>query len=1214
MKKILFCLGFLALSALSFSQVVSNGPGGFTWTDDEPFHNPGSNGAKFAVDRNTFIWYEWTGTTWTASGDRIQGISGCSAPAYVPGKNNSNMVINGCQQIYQYYGGAWQIVNPVASVASVADSAAFRAYVGAADLLIMRDTARGGEFAKCVPCVADNYMVFTDGNGNKWRRINYDRILESWWGKWGHVSLQRAINYVAQKGSGTVGVLTHNQDITLKDSVRVWDGVQIHGFSPPLVPGTHPLDSPAKNVITLDLNNANKGAIVWDDNGRGYSDATLIKNVGIVAVSPCRAALVVKKPNGGNISDILIAGGGEVIADRKITNAIEVSATVYTNWNNINIIGAKTGIKEIPAAFSGGTLTITGTSSIRRCVTAIDMAAYGAILATGLFLENIDTTGIRCNTLFWSGAYTENVPMAANGTAVQTLSGDAVINIQNVKFNGGTNCISGDCAAFDGAARHVMLLNNDYYNINKIVRSPNAPTSGVLGGGTWYNVATRTQNVYGNSKWTCGAIAQYSGGTPDTVSSWYTGRHGFKILTDANNSTGLEGQILSSNGDETMAWIDPPSSIPSGTAGQLVRYNTSTTVSGESSLFWDAVNSRFGIGTTSPTRRLTVQDGANAYLQVRGENNGGIELYVSNASPNCAWDSYASRGNLTTPTATNAGNTLGQFRFFGHTGSAYRQAASIRIINTVNSSVGGGVPTDMIFSVTRNGFGGATDRVWIKNRGYFSVGTQTPSAYFTVKSDDSGVPNVRLISSANDSTGIYVRSTTPEGSQAAPPGSLSVLTDGSLFSKRTGTGNTGWSKFFNLSDPALASTTATTGQIPKWNGTAWEAAADASGGTPGGSDTQIQYNNSGVFGGSSNLVWDNTGKRLSVNQSTPTAHVHIESLVSGNGQTLFTLRNPNGTTATNQYVTMGIGQAGGGPGNGQFVISRGTQIFGGGDSRDALIIDGSSNVSLREANIINRRLTSSNGGGGLENAAGNYFEIGKRGDVGPWTVTTGDVNIITTPVLPGWNPNNHAFAPTSGSANFTVFNINPIINQTGTSNGVIRPIRYNPTILSLRGPHYAATFASGQFGIGTETPNPSAQLDVTSTTGGLLPPRMTTTQRDAIASPADGLMLYSSTAGDMQLRANGIWTDVQAALKATATLDFPSTANNTNSDLTVTVTGAAVGDAVSVAPGLAAISNHSCYTAWVSATNTVTVRFNHYGTGGATDPASASFNIIVHKF
>lgn len=49
-----------------------------------------------------------------------------------------------------------------------------------------------------------------------------------------------------------------------------------------------------------------------------------------------------------------------------------------------------------------------------------------------------------------------------------------------------------------------------------------------------------------------------------------------------------------------------------------------------------------------------------------------------------------------------------------------------------------------------------------------------------------------------------------------------------------------------------------------------------------------------------------------------------------------------------------------------------------------------------------------------------------------------------------------------------------------------------------------------QVGIGTITPNASSVLDVSSTTQGMLTPRMTTAQKNAIASPADGLMVYDT--------------------------------------------------------------------------------------------------------
>ena len=40
------------------------------------------------------------------------------------------------------------------------------------------------------------------------------------------------------------------------------------------------------------------------------------------------------------------------------------------------------------------------------------------------------------------------------------------------------------------------------------------------------------------------------------------------------------------------------------------------------------------------------------------------------------------------------------------------------------------------------------------------------------------------------------------------------------------------------------------------------------------------------------------------------------------------------------------------------------------------------------------------------------------------------------------------------------------------------------------------------------TPNPTSVLDVSSTTKGMLMPRMTTVQRNAIITPANGLLVY----------------------------------------------------------------------------------------------------------
>jgi hypothetical protein len=58
--------------------------------------------------------------------------------------------------------------------------------------------------------------------------------------------------------------------------------------------------------------------------------------------------------------------------------------------------------------------------------------------------------------------------------------------------------------------------------------------------------------------------------------------------------------------------------------------------------------------------------------------------------------------------------------------------------------------------------------------------------------------------------------------------------------------------------------------------------------------------------------------------------------------------------------------------------------------------------------------------------------------------------------------------------------------------------------------NYAAVFPCGTVGIGTSTPTSSALLEMSSTSQGMLTPRMTEANRDAITSPATGLLIYQT--------------------------------------------------------------------------------------------------------
>ncbi|MFH1120688.1 MAG: DUF1566 domain-containing protein [Bacteroidota bacterium] len=70
--------------------------------------------------------------------------------------------------------------------------------------------------------------------------------------------------------------------------------------------------------------------------------------------------------------------------------------------------------------------------------------------------------------------------------------------------------------------------------------------------------------------------------------------------------------------------------------------------------------------------------------------------------------------------------------------------------------------------------------------------------------------------------------------------------------------------------------------------------------------------------------------------------------------------------------------------------------------------------------------------------------------------------------------------------------------------------------------------AQAQVAINTDGADPdnSAMLDVSSTSRGFLPPRMTHLERDAIADPAQGLVIYCTDCGELQVFSGNVWTNM----------------------------------------------------------------------------------------
>jgi hypothetical protein len=67
-------------------------------------------------------------------------------------------------------------------------------------------------------------------------------------------------------------------------------------------------------------------------------------------------------------------------------------------------------------------------------------------------------------------------------------------------------------------------------------------------------------------------------------------------------------------------------------------------------------------------------------------------------------------------------------------------------------------------------------------------------------------------------------------------------------------------------------------------------------------------------------------------------------------------------------------------------------------------------------------------------------------------------------------------------------------------------------------------------GIGTNTPEVSAALDVSSNNKGFLPPRMTTSERNAIASKAAGLMIFNTSTNCVEMYNGSNWINLCSSL------------------------------------------------------------------------------------
>jgi len=130
-------------------------------------------------------------------------------------------------------------------------------------------------------------------------------------------------------------------------------------------------------------------------------------------------------------------------------------------------------------------------------------------------------------------------------------------------------------------------------------------------------------------------------------------------------------------------------------------------------------------------------------------------------------------------------------------------------------------------------------------------------------------------------------------------------------------------------------------------------------------------------------------------------------------------------------------------------------------------------------------------------------------------------NAITSTLITNWNTAyTNRINSAIGTAPLTLIKSGTSITGSmtaanSTTNGYLTSVNWNEFNNKVSSQWVTnlldISYSTGKVGIGTNTPNSSALLEVNSTSKGFLLPRMTTAQMNAITSPVEGLTIYNTS-------------------------------------------------------------------------------------------------------